>query len=266
MDMIFDTHSHTAVSADSEMRAEDAVRAAGAQGIGLVFTEHLDYDFPGDMRFEFDPEAYWRAYEGMRGAALRLGIEVGMQPQTRDRSRAFVERAPFDAVIGSQHLLYGSDVYDVKTFAGHTKDEAYLEYLHQMEKNLRLHGDFIDILGHIDYICRYAPYENPELDDVRYADAIDAVLRAAVETHTVLELNTRRLGDTRAAAALLPIYRRYRELGGRYVTFGSDAHTADAIGAHFDVAARIAAAAGLVSCTFCERKIIPCANAGNKIK
>lgn len=266
MGMIFDTHSHTAFSADSEMRAEDAIKKAAAQGIGLVFTEHLDYDFPGETPFAFDPEEYWRAYEGLRGDALRLGVEIGMQPQTRNRSRAFVGRVPFDAVIGSQHLLYGSDVYDAETFAGHAKDEAYLDYLHQMAENLRAHGDFIDILGHIDYICRYAPFANPELDEPQYADAIDAVLRAAIETDTVLELNTRRLGDARVREPLLPIYRRYRELGGRYVTFGSDAHEAGAIGAHFDVAARIAAAAGLTPCTFCKRKIIPCMNDGNKIK
>ena len=39
--MIFDSHSHTSFSTDSDMTAEDALKAARARGIGLVFTEHL---------------------------------------------------------------------------------------------------------------------------------------------------------------------------------------------------------------------------------
>ncbi|MBF1686338.1 MAG: histidinol-phosphatase, partial [Selenomonas sp.] len=46
MTMFFDSHIHTSFSADSEMRAEEALARAEEQGIGLVFTEHLDYDYP----------------------------------------------------------------------------------------------------------------------------------------------------------------------------------------------------------------------------
>ena len=113
--------------------------------------------------------------------------------------------------------------------------------------------DFIDVLGHIDYIARYAAYANPELSYGAFREAIDAVLRAAVETDTVLELNTRRLGERRAVKELVPIYTRYRELGGRYVTLGSDAHAADAIGAHFAAAEELAAATRLRIVTFKER-------------
>jgi histidinol-phosphatase (PHP family) len=81
------------------------------------------------------------------------------------------------------------------------------------------------------------------------------VLRAAVETDTVLELNTRRLGERRAVKELVPIYTRYRELGGRYVTLGSDAHAADAIGAHFAAAEELAAATRLRIVTFKERRV-----------
>ena len=33
--MLFDSHSHTVFSADSKMRAEEALLAARAQGLGL---------------------------------------------------------------------------------------------------------------------------------------------------------------------------------------------------------------------------------------
>ena len=52
--MIFDSHSHTEFSGDSEMKGKDALKAAAKQGLGLVFTEHLDFDYPGDIDFTFD--------------------------------------------------------------------------------------------------------------------------------------------------------------------------------------------------------------------
>ena len=255
--MIFDSHSHTRFSADSEMEARAALRAAEALGIGLVFTEHLDVDFPGEDDFTFDPAAYWETYAPLRGERLRLGVEVGMTPETCAASRAFVARAPFDLVIGSIHVLDGQDLYYSAYYGAHAKEEAYAAYFAQMAACLKTH-DFIDVLGHIDYIARTAPYKNPELSYGAFADEIDAVLRTAVAQGVVLELNTRRLGSRRALKELAPIYARYRELGGKYVTLGSDAHGADAIGANFAAAEDFARAMGLSIVTFFARKIEFC--------
>ncbi len=255
--MIFDSHSHTSFSADSDMTAEDALKAARARGLGIVFTEHLDVDFPGELDFSFDPAAYWKQYEPLRGDNLHLGIEVGMQAGTAEASRAFVTRAPFDLVIGSVHLLRGIDIYEKECFEGREKDELYREYFRTMAEMIACH-DFIDVLGHIDYIARTAPYKNPELSYGVFADEIDAVLRAAVAQGVVLELNTRRLGSRRALKELAPIYARYHELGGKYVTLGSDAHGADAIGANFAAAEDFARAMGLSIVTFFARKMEFC--------
>lgn len=255
--MIFDSHSHTSFSADSDMTAEDALKAARARGLGIVFTEHLDVDFPGELDFSFDPAAYWKQYEPLRGDNLHLGIEVGMQAGTAEASRAFVTRAPFDLVIGSVHLLRGIDIYEKECFEGREKDELYREYFRTMAEMIACH-DFIDVLGHIDYIARTAPYENPELSYGAFADEIDVVLRTAVAQGVVLELNTRRLGSRRALKELAPIYARYHELGGRYVTLGSDAHGADAIGANFAAAEDFARAMGLSIVTFFARKMEFC--------
>ena len=78
--MLFDSHLHTEVSADSEMKARDALAAAEAQGIGLVFTEHIDFSYQGKLDFIFSPEEYWEMYEPLRGERLSLGVELGMVP------------------------------------------------------------------------------------------------------------------------------------------------------------------------------------------
>ena len=255
--MIFDSHSHTAFSADSEMRAQDALKNAQERGVGIVFTEHLDLDYPGELDFTFDPHAYWQAYEPLRGECVRLGVEIGMWEQTRERSAAFAKEVPFDLVIGAIHLVDGDDIYYPEFYAGRQKAEVYHRYYEQMAENLRRH-DFVDVLAHIDYIARYAPYANPEVSYGSFREDIDKILRAAIETDTVLELNTRRLGSRTACKELMPVYARYHELGGRYVTLGSDAHTASAIGANFGAAEELAAMADLAIVTFVERRMVAC--------
>lgn len=56
----------------------------------------------------------------------------------------------------------------------------------------------------------------------------------------------------------MPVYTRYRELGGRYVTLGSDAHTASAIATNFGAAEELAAMADLAIVTFVERRMVAC--------
>jgi histidinol-phosphatase (PHP family) len=251
--MLFDSHVHTEVSADSEMKARDALAAAEAQGIGLVFTEHIDFSYQGEKEFIFSPEEYWAAYEPLRGERLSLGVELGMVPGELEMAKAFLARAPFDEVIGSIHLIDGGDIYEPSTYEGKTQQEIYLRYFTLMRDMVR-QNPYIDTLAHIDYIARYAPYEHPDISYEVWHDAIDKVLRAVVETETALEINTRRFGDRLAMKELAPIYRRYAELGGRDVTLGSDAHKKETVGAHLALAAQMAEAYGLQTVTFHERK------------
>ena len=127
------------------------------------------------------------------------------------------------------------------------------------EKKAAKLADQIDItfdaLGHIDYICRAAPYDDPEIDYPTFKAEIDAVLKIVTERGKVLELNTRRFYSPRALEELVPVYKKYHDLGGRYVTIGSDAHKVAAIGNYFDRALKFAKELDLTPVTFCQRKL-----------
>nr|WP_314806533.1 histidinol-phosphatase HisJ family protein [uncultured Selenomonas sp.] len=260
MTMYFDSHIHTEFSADSEMKAQDALREAERQGLGLVFTEHLDYDYvvDGVEEFTFDPEAYWAAYEPLRaGGKLSLGVEMGMMASAREKNAAFLRRVSFDQVIGSIHFLEYKDLYYPETFEGREKREMYHEYFTVMRDEIYAHP-FINTLAHIDFIARNAPFDNPELSYGEFSEDIDAVLRALVETDTAIEINTRRLGTPRGIKELAPIYRRYRELGGSCVTIGSDAHVPEGVGQRYDRARELARAFDLTIVTFREQQMRIC--------
>ena len=87
-----------------------------------------------------------------------------------------------------------------------------------------------DTLGHIDYICRYAPYEDTNLELAVHRELWAAIFAQLIADGKALELNTRRLDEPLARASLQPLYKLYYDLGGRYVTLGSDAHAQAEVG------------------------------------
>ena len=254
--MVFDSHMHTKFSADSEMLATEALARADDLNLGVVFTEHFDYGLELDGKtFTFDAATYMREYKNLRGEKVLLGAEIGLRKFARAANENFLAAADFDFVIGSIHLVDDMDIYYPNFYADKDKATAYGKYFRQMAQEIAL-ADF-DALGHIDYICRAAPYDDPEIDYETFHEEIDTVLKILVDRQKVMEVNTRRFDSERAIRELVPVYKKYRALGGRFVTIGSDAHKVDAIGNYFARALDFVREVDLTPVTFRERKLIP---------
>ncbi len=252
--MVFDSHIHTKFSADSKMTAADALAKAESLNLGVVFTEHFDYGVELDGReFSFKPAEYFSEYKNLRGDKVRLGVEMGMRKSAREVNKKFLAQADFDFIIGSIHLVDDLDIYYPEFYVGKDKATAYQKYFQQMATEASV-GDF-DALGHIDYICRAAPYDDPEIDYPTFKAEIDDVLKIIVGRGKILELNTRRFDKSRAVEELVSVYKKYRELGGKFITIGSDAHRVSAVGNYFDKALRFVHELDLTPVTFCERKL-----------
>ena len=241
--MIFDSHSHTKFSADSKMLAADAISRAESLGLGIIFTEHYDYKLPGEVDFTFDAAQYFNEYKKFRGDKVKLGVEIGLRKSAREANKNFLAQGKFDLVIGSIHVVEDTDIYNPKFFEGKDKLTAYRKYFDTMIEEITVE-DF-DVLGHIDYICRVAPYENAEIDEETFKPQVDEVLKILLERGKILELNTRRLNNKIAVEGLKWLYKRYKDFGGEFVTIGSDAHTVNAVGANFDVAVNFTENLGL---------------------
>lgn len=252
--MIFDAHIHTDFSTDSKMQLMDALSKAKEMHIGLITTDHMDLHYPEEEKFIFDIQQYFAAYLPLRSADFLLGIEIGMQSAYAEESQALIDHQPFDYVLGSLHLVEGVDLYYEYFYANRSKQEIYSRYFAEMIDCIKLHP-FIDALGHIDYIARYAKYPDPEIYYHEFSEWIDGVLAAILTRDIVLELNTRRMGDRHAMKVLMPIYKRYHDLGGKMVTLGSDAHKSADIGGNFLLAEEFAKACNLQLVYFKNRAI-----------
>ena len=252
---MFDTHMHTIpFSTDSGMVFSDLLKVRKGKDIGVILTEHIDLAFGDPSEFYFDPDTYFKKLSPYRNDHLLLGVEIGMTADTNDRNREIVRSHPFDMVIGSIHFMRGKDIYYPEFFAMFPgKTEVFSEYLDTMAEMISTFNDF-DTLGHMDYIGRVAPYPDPLLYYEDFPEQIDRILKLLIAKDKCLEINTRQFDKPKAVAALKKICARFHELGGQYVTIGSDAHTPVAVGAYLKEAYALAAECGLTPVIYRERK------------
>lgn len=253
--MLFDTHMHCDYSCDSHMEFADAVAAAQAAQVGMIVTEHWDYDYPTNpTAFTFDIDEYFARFLPFINENVLIGIEIGMQTHTAVADNAVVAKRDFDYVLGSIHCAGGRDLYEAVCYQNRTRQEVVEEFLNDAIICVEQERD-IDAFAHIDYICRYWPYRGTERE-LHLEDAsllFDQLFKGLIKKNLPLEINTRRLDDAAAVAGLLPLYKRYHELGGRYCTLGSDAHYAEHIGRRLDKALDFAKECGLQPVYFKKR-------------
>jgi histidinol-phosphatase (PHP family) len=239
------------------MPIEEVIKKTRELNIGAIITEHIDMNYPDPSAFKLDVEGYFAEYDAYRNNALLLGIEVGMGIDEVEENRRLVEAQSFDYVLGSIHIIDNIDIYDEIFYQGKSKEEVYNRYFETTLECLQAY-DYIDSLGHIDYIARYARFEDREIYYDQHAEYIDEVLKLLIKKGKALEVNTRRLANPVTVNNVASIYKRYGELGGKWITIGSDAHVSGDVGKHFQIALELAQFCNLKPVYYKTRKMQYC--------
>lgn len=255
-----DTHSHSDFSPDSQMSVKQAAQAAFDAGLGgFAITDHLDLKAPGgDTRFAFDPAEQQMVIESVaKDFPLKIlkGVEIGLQPENIDDIRVFLKDFEFDTVIASIHFVDGVDPYTGGYYEGKEEKQAYGRYLQLTYDMIRTYGDF-DILGHFDYIARYAPYSKRIIRYKEYSDELDSIFRFMIYNGKALEINTNTYRVRNGHSPVLDpdILKRYAQLGGELLTVGSDAHSPERFGEQFEHYMAFARQCGLRYVSYFEKR------------
>lgn len=251
--MIFDCHNHTNFSSDSKMLLQDALKKAKELNLGIISTEHLDLDYPVKDKFKVDLDNYIKNYTPFRNTNYLLGLELGLNETTYNKSIQLLKDKHFDFIIGSIHSIDNSDIFLTLSKSKPNKSDYYKKYFENMCRCIKLYDNF-DALGHIDYICRYGSYEDNNINLNEFYPYIKESFKLLLSKGKVLELNTRRLTSKENFNNLKKIYNIYKDLGGKYVTLGSDSHRLSQIGSNFNMAYSILEALSLQPIYFKERK------------
>lgn len=265
--MLVDYHIHSEFSDDSRTPMESQIQRAIQLGVEeICFTDHVDYGVKKDWDQE---DIQWRGGDGVGTAAqdldpltnvhypeyfaklyrmqktygsritIRKGLEFGVQQHTIPLYRALLERygSELDFVLLSVHQVENQEFWNGDFMRGRTRGEYNLRYY---EEILKVVTDFdgYDVLAHLDLIARYDPLGSYPFEKIK--DILAEIFQVIIPKGKGLEFNTSswhyNLADTTPSREIL---RLYRDMGGKIVTLGSDAHTPQYLADHAQEAMRI---------------------------
>lgn len=232
-----DCHVHTDCSADGVDPAMMMCDSASRLGLyALTITDHCECNVYREEEYD---RAVRQSFFGARkaGAVFRdrlhvmAGVELGQPLQNLDAVEDALTACSFDFVLASLHNLKGMrDFYflDYKSMDIDALLHRYFDEVYEMVQ----WGNF-DSLAHLTYPLRYITGDQGiqvNLDD--YREKIDAILESLAKQGKALEVNTS--GLRQKIRKILPtaeLVKRFHDVGGRYVTLGSDAHRWPDVGA-----------------------------------
>ncbi len=243
---LFDNHNHSQFSFDGKRTTVEAsANYAAEQGLGgICFSDHCDFFVP-PMKADFeDIQQEWFDIPSQQKEIDRVqplvpvkllkGIEIGMHETCHDKIRKVLSENSFDQVLASVHYIGEVDPYYGGYYDGKNWKEAYGGYLETIFREMTWLQDF-DIMGHYDYIVRYAPYPVKGIRLRDFGDILEEIFRYMIHEGKALEINTKSYVGHRGRQVELDtaVLMRYRELGGDIISLGSDSHEAERVGADF---------------------------------
>lgn len=235
-----DCHLHTDNSFDSETPAERQVDRAHELGIEYIaITDHCDILEWSDLniaRSNAQAAELNRKYDDL--TVLR-GIELGEPLQSPEQTAIALGLCEYDFVLCSLHNIAGEEDF---YYLHPDEEQAYDligRYFDELLEMVRWNA--FDSLAHFTYPLRYITgRDGVRVDMSRFQPIIRRILSELAANGKALEINTSGLRSP--DGFLLPTVeyvKLFRELGGRYITLGSDAHVAEhmAVGMREGIAA-----------------------------
>ena len=259
--MYADYHLHSEFSDDSKELMERQVEKAIKLGLDeMCFTDHADYgikrdwDDPrgiewrqgdgislGDVAREplanVDYPRYFAKIARIRAAygdaiKIRSGLEFGIQSITvDDYERLFAKyQDELDFVLFSMHQVDNKEFWTQDFQRGRSQKEYNEAYYEEILKTMKAFKHY-SVLAHLDLLVRYDKAGRYPFDKVR--DLVAEILKQAIADGKGIEVNTSSwhygLSDTQPSRDILHLY---KDLGGRIITVGSDAHQTSYLADH----------------------------------
>ena len=266
MKILSDTHIHSDNSFDAENSVRELCLSAIEGGLSsIAITDHMEApEIKLGSRSAFgnlmkqieksvkDSEAC--AAEFAERLTVLRGMELGEPMHDTKLTKKAMSIADFDFVLASIHNVKDTeDFYYLEYNASNVPVllEKYFNELYDTAEN----ADF-DSLAHLTYPLRYIVERTDiKVDLDNYSELIDGILSTLVKREKALEINTSGLFNP--IGVTLPdidVIKRFRELGGKYITIGSDAHKAEFVGRGIEKGVETAKLCGFDHFTVFEKR------------
>lgn len=230
-----DLHLHSEFSFDSYTDPEENIKAAIKNNIKIMaFTDHMDNFCQNDRDISFDLEKYFSTIYKFKEKyknqiKILAGVEVGLAYENADKINQFIDENPFDFIIGSIHAVEFKDIWSNRKIIEENPKYYFRKYYQYMLESIKSCKIF-SVLGHIDYIDRYVEDKSVIPDFSFYEDLIEEILKELIKTNRGIEYNTAGFRNNLSYANPKDkILEKYKGLGGKIITLGSDSHYPDTI-------------------------------------
>lgn len=253
--MYADYHVHTEFSGDSWETMESQVRKAVELGLEeICFTDHVDYGIKkdwadgnvewledGGILYSLTNVDYPRYFEELSRLkekyadkiVIKQGLEFGVQSITISDFERLWERYGdrLDFTLLSMHQVDNLEFWNQEFQNGRGQKEYNERYYQEILKVIKQFKHY-SVLAHLDLIVRYDEQGIYPFENVR--DIVTEILKTVIADGKGIELNTSSwhygLNDTQPSIEILKLY---KELGGKIITVGSDAHSTEYLADHF---------------------------------
>ncbi len=251
---IYDQHVHTLLSSDSEEAMESYLHLALEKGVThFVSTEHVDlsphYQPTDDIPDFIQLERLLHMLQKQYPLQLLKGIELGYKRSRLPDFQRIIGKENFDMIIMSVHESEQARCVSDPFLRSKTPDEAYEAYIDLYLEMLTTFHDY-DIVGHIDFLLRYIGTVTIE----KHEKKLRALLQLVIAQGKSLEFNTRFLYQQNNSAYLTYLFSLYYACGGRKVSLGSDAHTAQVFMGAFDEAQELLKSLGFTHISVFQKR------------
>lgn len=253
---IYDNHVHSSNSPDAADKVMAICETASSKNmLGLCITDHCEIDAFYKDRYNLSvAQSFLEANKAKvafeNEIIVAAGIELG-QPMHDVKIAEYVLREiDFDFVLASVHNLKNTEDFYYLKYDGKNVYEYLDRYFDEMLE--MVNWGMFNSLAHLTYPLRYMHDINVEIS--RYDGKIDEILKLLAEKELALEINTSGLRKDEDTLPSFNYIKRFKELGGRYVTIGSDSHQKEAVGSYVKEGMQIAKNAGFDNVVFYLKK------------
>ena len=265
MKILPDTHIHSENSFDAENSVRELCLSAIEKDISVIaITDHMeapeiklgDRSVFGNMMKQIsksvsDAEAAAKEFDG-KLKVLR-GIELGEPMHEPKLTKKAMAIADFDFILASIHNIKDTEDFYYLEYNESNVPKLLKRYFDELLDTAQ-NADF-DSLAHLTYPLRYIIERTgirPDLDE--YSGVIDDILKAVIKRDKALEINTSGIRSIGVTLPDIKLIKRFRELGGKYVTIGSDAHKSIDVGYKIEKGIDIAKTCGFEHFTIFEKR------------
>lgn len=255
---IYDMHTHSINSFDGNHTCEEMCQNLIANGgKGIAITDHCDIDGTKEDCWDFENKQFndvKLCKEKFNDINIYCGVELGQGIYVKKLAEKFLSSYDFDFVLGSIHNLKDMEDFYFLDYKSLDVDELLKQYFLDILELAKWNKT--DSIAHLTYPLRYiVAREHIEIDITKYQDIIDEIFKTIINNDKALEINvsglSMEMNDTLPNKALI---KRYKELGGKYITVGSDSHYANLVCKNIDKGYDILKECGFTHFTVFEKR------------